>query len=70
MRCVTVPGAGSGASLPILVYLEGGLESLSHRLANIIREQLELLGHEEREPKRDGMAPSVAGSAKSWDVVS
>ena len=68
MRCVTVPGAGSGSSLPILVYLEGGLESLSHRLANIIREQLELVGHQE--PDRDGMAPSVSGAAKSWDVIS
>ena len=70
MRHVTVPGAYSGCYEPVLVYLEGGLESLSHRLANIIREQLELLGHEEREHNRDGMAPSVAGSAKSWDVVS
>jgi hypothetical protein len=68
MRCVTVPGAGSGSSPPILVYLEGGLESLSHRLANIIREQLELIGHHER--KVDGMAPSVSGAAKSWDVIS
>ena len=47
-RCVTVPGAGSGCSEPIVVFLEGGFESLSHRLANIIREQLALLGPYER----------------------
>jgi hypothetical protein len=66
MRCVTVPGSHSGSSEPIVAFLPGGIENLSHMLASLIREQLKELGH--HEPKREGMSPS--GAAKSFDVVS
>ena len=80
MRCVTVPGASFRPApedppvVPIVVYLEGGWTSLSHRLAEEIKQQLQMLenfGHRSlHADKPDGMAPSVSGPAKSWDVIS
>jgi hypothetical protein len=76
VRCVTVSGSHSGGHPPILAWIEGGVEALSHRLAGEIREALEKLGLREAEwphethprdfdPKRD----DDRWDGKKWDVT-
>ena len=62
-RHVTVPGSHSGCSAPIIAFLPGGIENLTHRLAEEIREQLRKLGLQE------GAANPTRGDGKRWDVT-